>query len=487
MNTDRDNIQKHLIKPVIDIIKKVAKVMKLGDDVDAAIEAIRHNINRAKTINRSNFINELRRIILLPKPSEGFKQLDMIGLLPIVSPELANLKGVETVNGRSHKEIFEHTMQVLDNVAAQSDNEWLRWAALLHDIGKPATKQWDKKQGWTFHNHNYVGMKMVKPIFKKMGMPADEHMEYVKKLVELHMRPIALVEEEVTDSAVRRMLTEAGDDVDDLMTLCRADITSKNQEKVKRFRENYELVKQKTELIKKKDHDRNLQPQIDGKEIMDTFGLAPSPLIGNIKDPVKKAILDGIIGNNYEQVYRFMMQKAEELGIEPVNKGKLNCATIDTAIGKISIAASTTGIAVIEFGEVDFSAIAKKMKLTLEHTSTPLLDNCVKQLKEYFDGSRQNFSLPLHLAGTEFQLKVWKALQEIPYGTTISYKEEAIKVGDEKATRAVAQANGANPIPIIIPCHRVINSDGTLGGFSSGIDKKLFLLNLEKNVCENNH
>ncbi|MBR5639106.1 MAG: methylated-DNA--[Muribaculaceae bacterium] len=485
MNTNKENILKQLIKPVLDIIKKISIEIQLGNDVEVGtIATIRQNIDRAKTINRNIFTKELRQIILLPKPSVGFIQLDKIGLLPLVLPELANLKGVETVNGRGHKEIFEHTMQVLDNVATQSDNEWLRWAALLHDIGKPATKHWDVKQGWTFHNHNYVGMKMVKPIFKKMGMPSDEHMEYVKKLVELHMRPIALVEDEVTDSAVRRMLTEAGDDVDDLMILCRADITSKNQEKVKRFRENYELVKQKTELIKKKDHDRNLQPQIDGKEIMDTFGLDPSPLIGNIKDPIKKAILDGVIGNDYGQVYSLMMKKAEELGIEPVNKGKLNYIIIDTVIGKISIASTIKGILAVEFGEMDFSALAAKIKLEPCNTSTPLLDNCVKQLNEYFEGNRREFSLPLHLVGTEFQMKVWKTLMTIPYGTTISYKEEAIRMGNDKALRAVAQANGANPIPIIIPCHRVINSDGTPGGYSSGLDKKLFLLKLEKTVCQ---
>lgn len=479
MNASNDNIEK-LIKPVLDIIKIIAEELQLGNDVDAGtLAAIRQNADRVKTISRSVFTEYLRQIILLPKPSEGIRQLDNTGLLPLIFPELANLKGVETVNGRGHKEIFEHTMQVLDNVAEHTNNEWLLWAALLHDIGKPRTKSWDEKQGWTFHNHNYVGMKMVKPIFKRLGLPVDEHLEYVKKLVELHMRPIALVEDEVTDSAVRRMLTEAGDYVEDLMTLCRADITSKNQEKVKRFRENYELVKQKTELIKKKDHDRNLQPQVDGKEIMDTFALEPSPLIGDIKDPIKKAILDGLIANNYEQVYNLMMVKAQELGIEPVNKGKLNYVIIDTVMGKISIAASTTGIVSVEFGEIDFSAIAEKMKLILEHTSTPLLDNCVKQLDEYFAGRRREFSLPLHLIGTKFQLKVWNTLRSIPYGTTISYKEEAIMLGNVKAVRAVAQANGANPIPIIIPCHRVINSDGTLGGYSSGVDKKQILLKLE--------
>ncbi len=484
MNTSKENILKQLIKPVLDIIKKVAKEMRLGNDVEVGtIAAIRHNVNSAKTINRNIFTQELRQIILLPKPSEGFKQLDKIGLLPLIFPELANLKGVETVNGRGHKEIFEHTMQVLDNVAAQSDNEWLRWAALLHDIGKPATKHWDEKMGWTFHNHNFIGEKMVPRIFKKMRLP-NEHMEYVKKLVGLHMRPIALVEEEVTDSAVRRMVFEAGDDIDDLMTLCRADITSKNQEKVKRFRENYELVKQKIKDVNKKDEERNLKPEIDGYEIMLTFGLQQSPKVGDFKKAIINEINKNGMKNDYETLYNFMMNKAQELDIKPINEGKLCCVEIDSPMGMLSIAATTTGISAIEFGEADFSVLATKMKLELCHTSTPLLENCTKQINEYFEGNRREFSLPLHLTGTEFQLKVWNTLMTIPYGETISYKKEARLVGNENAQRAVAQANGANPIPIIIPCHRVINSDGTTGGYSSGVDKKLFLLKLESSASQ---
>ena len=462
------------------MMRAVRFATQLGFEIEeGTFAAIKRNAERIKIITRERIADELMKIMRSPVPSRGFFLLDKSGLLPLICPELAQLKGVDTVNGRGHKDNFLHTMQVLDNVAAESDNEWLRWAALFHDIGKPATKHWDEKQGWTFHNHYFIGEKMVPRIFAKMRLPLNENMKYVKKLVGLHMRPIALVEEEVTDSAVRRMLFEAGDDIDDLMTLCRADITSKNQEKVKRFRENYELVKQKIIDIEEKDRVRNFQPPVDGKEIMDTFGLAPSRPVGEIKEAIKDAILDGVISNDYTQAHNFMMQKAEGLGIKPVNAGKLNCVAIDSPMGKISIAATATGLAAIEFGESDFSELAAKMRMELCNTATPLLENCIKQLKEYLNGNRQEFSLPLHLIGTDFQMKVWRVLRDIPYGTTISYKEEANKVGNEKAVRAVAQANGANPVPIIIPCHRVINSDGTLGGYSSGVDKKLFLLNLE--------
>lgn len=463
------------------MMRAVRFATQLGFEIEEeTFEAIKRNANRIKIITRERIADELMKIMRSPKPSRGFFLLDKSGLLQLICPELANLKGVETVNGRGHKDNFLHTMQVLDNVAAESDKEWLRWAALFHDIGKPATKHWDDKQGWTFHNHNFIGEKMVPRIFAKMRLPLNEHMKYVKKLVGLHMRPIALVEEEVTDSAVRRMLFEAGDDVDDLMILCRADITSKNQEKVKRFRENYELVKQKIIDIEEKDRVRNFQPPVDGKEIMDTFGLTPSRPVGEIKEAIKDAILDGVIGNNYTQAHHFMIEKANELGLKPINEGKLCSIVTESPLGLLSIAATSTGIAAIEFGEMDFTAIAKKMKLQLVYGSTPLLENCIAQLNEYFAGKRRNFSLPLHLVGTDFQQKVWKTLMTIPYGTTICYKEEAQRAGNEKAIRAVAQANGANPIPIIIPCHRVINANGTLGGYSSGIDKKQFLLDLEQ-------
>ena len=253
---------------------------------------------------------------------------------------------------------------------------------------------------------------------------------------------------------------------------------------MKRFRENYELVKQKIIDIEEKDRVRNFQPPVDGKEIMDTFGLAPSKPVGEIKDAIKDAILDGVIGNDYAQAHRFMMEKAQELGIEPVNKGKLNSIVIDSPMGKLTIAATASGIVAIGFGTEDFNSLATKLKLTLSNTSTPLLENCVKQLEEYFAGKRRCFSLPMHLVGTEFQQKVWHALMSIPYGETISYKEESQRVGNEKAIRAVAQANGANPLPIVIPCHRVINANGNLGGYSSGVDKKQFLLNLERTVSQ---
>ncbi len=463
------------------MMRAVRFATQLGFEIESAtFAAIKRNAGRIKIITRERIADELMKIMRAPQPSRGFFLLDKCGLLPLICPEVAQLKGVETVNGRGHKDNFLHTMQVLDNVAAQSDNEWLRWAALLHDIGKPATKHWDDKLGWTFHNHNFIGEKMVPRIFAKMRLPLNEHMKYVKKLVGLHMRPIALVEDEVTDSAVRRMLFEAGDDIDDLMTLCRADITSKNQEKVKRFHENYELVKQKIIDIEEKDRVRNFQPPVDGQEIMDTFGLAPSRPVGLIKDAIKDAILDGVINNDYAPAYHFMMQKAQEQSITPINEGTLNYVVIDSALGSLSIAATTAGIVAIEFGEVNFSALAATMKLKLSNTSTPLLSNCTKQLSEYFAGNRKEFSLPLHLVGTDFQQKVWHTLRTIPYGSTISYKEEALKVGNAKAVRAVAQANGANPVPIIIPCHRVINSDGSLGGYSSGVEKKHFLLKLEK-------
>lgn len=462
------------------MMRAVRFATQLGFEIEQrTFAAIKRNANRIKIITRERIADELMKIMRSPVPSKGFFLLDKSGLLPLICPELSQLKGVETVNGRGHKDNFLHTMQVLDNVAANSDNEWLRWAALFHDIGKPVTKHWDDKQGWTFHNHNFVGEKMVPRIFAKMRLPLNEHMKYVKKLVGLHMRPIALVEEEVTDSAVRRMIFEAGDDVDDLMILCRADITSKNQEKVKRFRENYELVKQKIIDIEEKDRVRNFQPPIDGKEIMDTFGLEPSRPVGDIKDSIKDAILDGVISNDYTQAYRFMMDKAQEMGIDPINKGTLNFVIIESVLGKLSIAASSSGIVSIDFGKRDYLLLAKKLGLELSDTTTPLLENCILQLNEYFVGKRQDFSLPLHLVGTEFQQKVWKAMQTIPYGATISYKDEAERVGNVKAVRAVAQANGANPIPIIIPCHRVINADGTIGGYSSGIEKKQYLLDLE--------
>ena len=283
-------------------------------------DAITRNAYRIDIITRERIAEELMKIMRSNLPSRGFKMLHECGLLKRIFPELEALYGVDNTHGRSHKDNFLHTMQVLDNVAAQSGNEWLRWAALMHDIGKPATKRWDDRQGWTFHNHNFVGEKMVPKIFSRMRLPLNEHMKYVKKMVGLHMRPIALVEDVVTDSAVRRLLFDAGDDIDDLMLLCSADITSKNEEKVKRFRDNFVLVKQKLVDIEEKDRVRNFQPPIDGQEIMEIFGLEPSQPVGIIKDAIKDAILDGAINNDREQAYEFMLKKAREIGLSPIKK-----------------------------------------------------------------------------------------------------------------------------------------------------------------------
>lgn len=281
------------------------------------LEAITRNAARIEIITRERIMTELMKIMASPRPSVGWRLLDHTGLLQYIFPELHAMKGVESVHGRAHKDNFLHTLEVLDNVAAASSNIWLRWAALLHDIAKPVTKRWDNAIGWTFHNHNFIGAKMVPRIFKKMKLPLNEHMKYVTRMVELHMRPIALVEDGVTDSAVRRLMFEAGEDIDDLMTLCRADITSKNTEKVRRHLENFEHVKAKMKQVEERDHIRNFQPPVDGKEIMDTFALGSSPLVGVIKNAIKDAILDGVIPNTHEAAHAFMLEKANELGLSP--------------------------------------------------------------------------------------------------------------------------------------------------------------------------
>ena len=260
------------------------------------------------------------KIMKSPRPSIGWELLLKSGLLALIFPELAAMKGVEVVNGRGHKDNFYHTLAVLDNVAAKSDNVWLRWAALMHDIAKPVTKRWDNKCGWTFHNHNFIGAKMVPRIFRRMRLPQDNKMKFVAKLVELHMRPIALVEDEVTDSAVRRLINDAGDDIEALMALCEADITSKNQEKVRRVLDNFALVRKKMIDLNERDQIRNFKPPVDGNEIMETFGISGGPLIGQIKSSIKNAILDGIIRNDYDEAHELMLKIAAEHGLSPIMK-----------------------------------------------------------------------------------------------------------------------------------------------------------------------
>lgn len=289
--------------------------------VDETFVAITRNASRIKIISRERVMDELMKIMKSPKPSIGWELLLKSGLLRFIFPELQAMKGVEVREGIGHKDNFYHTLAVLDNVAAKSDNVWLRWAALLHDIAKPVCKRFDPKLGWTFHGHNAVGAKMVPRIFRQMKFPMNAKMKYVQKLVELHMRPIALVEEEVTDSAVRRMLFDAGDDVDDLMVLCAADITSKNADKVARFRENYELVKQKMVELEERDRIRNFQPPVDGNEIMATFGLGECREVGIIKERIKNAILDGEIPNDHDAARALMLTfAATELSLAPVSE-----------------------------------------------------------------------------------------------------------------------------------------------------------------------
>lgn len=286
---------------------------------DETFDALERNRERIKIISGERIITELNKIILADTPSRGFVELHRCGLLQLILPELAALDCVETRNGKSHKNNFYHTLEVLDAVAQKSNSLYLRWAALLHDIGKPRSKRWEPSIGWTFHNHNYLGEKMIQPLFRRLKLPLDERMKYVAKLVGLHMRPIAIADEIVTDSAVRRLLFDAGDDIDDLMLLCEADITSKNEQRKKNFLQNFKIVRQKLIDIEEKDRIRNFQPPVDGKEIMDMFGLEPCREVGTLKTALKDAILDGKILNEYEPALAFIIDKAKAMGLEPKN------------------------------------------------------------------------------------------------------------------------------------------------------------------------
>ena len=285
---------------------------------DDTFEAIARNAKRIEIVSAERITTELNKIMLSPTPSLGLKLMQKSGLMQLILPEISALAGVETVEGRAHKDIFYHTLQVLDNVTSGSNNLWLRWSALLHDVGKPGVKKYDPKQGWTFHGHEARGAHMVKRIFKRLRLPLGPEERHVEKLVMLHMRPIILAEDVVTDSAVRRLLFEAGDDIDDLMLLCNADITTRNEEKQRRHRANFELVKRKLVELEERDRIRNFQPPVSGEDIMTTFGIGPCREIGTIKDAIKDAILDGQIPNDRDAAWQMMLDIAKGLGLHPV-------------------------------------------------------------------------------------------------------------------------------------------------------------------------
>jgi len=285
---------------------------------DDTFQAIKDNRERIKIVSQERITDEFNKILSSNKPSIGLNLLYTSGLLDIIFPQMVDLAGAEYIDGKGHKDNFYHTLQVIDNISAHSSDIWLRWAALLHDIGKPATKKFEEGHGWTFHGHEVVGARMVPRIFNKLKLPLHEKMRFVQKLVALHLRPISLTKENITDSAIRRLLFDAGEDIESLMLLCNADITSKNRVKVKRYLANFELVKKRMEEVEAQDKIRNWQPPITGEHIMQTFGLTPERRVGIIKDAIREAILDGVIPNSYAEAFDFMLQKGQELNLLPV-------------------------------------------------------------------------------------------------------------------------------------------------------------------------